>query len=139
MVISIAYRLGAFGFLWAPESENPDAYPYSGNWGLIDQIQAMTWAQTWAGHFTGDVSQATLNGCSAGSESVWWHLVTPSRSEFLEMAFVELFLKFWRFSIFWVQNVDNFQYIPIFCLKNAEIFQRAPLGDVEIRNFKNFI
>ena len=78
MVVSIAYRLGPFGFLWAPESESPEKYPYSGNWGLIDQTQAMKWAQKWAPHFTGDTSRATLNGCSAGSESVWWHLTTPA-------------------------------------------------------------
>ena len=66
IVISIAYRLAIYGFLWSSNSY--------GNFGLGDQRLAMKWAQTWAPHFGGDISQATLNGCSAGSESVWWHL-----------------------------------------------------------------
>ena len=75
IVISIAYRLGMYGFLWFPESEDP-AWP-SGNWGLVDQQTAMEWAQTWAKYFGGDVTNAALNGCSAGSESLWYHLTTP--------------------------------------------------------------
>ena len=70
VVISIAYRLGMYGFLWIPEG-------VGGNWGIGDQRVAMQWAQTWAVHFGGDVTRATLNGCSAGSESLWWHLTSP--------------------------------------------------------------
>lgn len=72
--ISIGYRLGGYGFIWSPEPENPEESPYSGNWGILDQRAAMIWAQKWGPYFAADTSQATLNGCSAGSESVWWHI-----------------------------------------------------------------
>ena len=49
MVISIAYRLGIYGFLWSPETY--------GNWGLMDQRLAMQWSQTWAPHFGGDITK----------------------------------------------------------------------------------
>ena len=55
MVISIAYRLGIYGFLWSPNPEDPDGH--WGNWGLLDQTAAMEWAQSWATYFTGDPSQ----------------------------------------------------------------------------------
>ena len=74
MVISIAYRLGMYGFFYMPTAE--EGQEFSGNWGILDQNAAMEWAQTFAHHFGGDASQATINGCSAGSESIWWHLTT---------------------------------------------------------------
>ena len=55
MVISIAYRLGIYGFLWSPNPEDPN--DHWGNWGLLDQTAAMEWAQSWATYFTGDPSQ----------------------------------------------------------------------------------
>ena len=87
MVVDIAYRLGIYGFLWSPtaESTNPQE-PFQGNWGLIDQTQALTWGSIFAKHFAGDASQATLNGCSAGSESIWWHLVTPQSWPYFNQA-----------------------------------------------------
>ena len=52
MVVSIAYRLGVYGFLWTEDN--------LGNWGIQDQRMAMKWAQTWAPHFGGDTSQANV-------------------------------------------------------------------------------
>ena len=34
----------------------------------------------------GDPSQATLNGCSAGSESIWWHLTTEKSWNYFHRA-----------------------------------------------------
>ena len=61
MVIDVAYRLGIYGFLWSPtpESSNP-AEPYQGNWGLIDQTQALAWGSIFAKHFGGDASEVRL-------------------------------------------------------------------------------
>ena len=51
MVISIAYRLGIYGFLKLPGIEADQEY--AGNWGILDQNAAMEWAQTWAPYFGG--------------------------------------------------------------------------------------
>jgi len=84
MVISIAYRLGIYGFLYLPEAEAGAAY--NGNWGLLDQNAALEWSQTFAPYFGGDISQATLNGCSAGSESIWWHLTMEKSWPYFQRA-----------------------------------------------------
>ena len=67
-----------------PETEQ--GQDYSGNWGILDQNAAMDWAQSFAPHFGGDVTQATINGCSAGSESIWWHLTTELSWPFFNRA-----------------------------------------------------
>ena len=56
MVIDIAYRLGIYGFLWSPTAENNNE-PYQGNWGLIDQTQALAWGSIFAKYFGGDASE----------------------------------------------------------------------------------
>jgi carboxylesterase type B len=40
----------------------------------MDQTAAFEWGYKFAPAFGGDTSQVTLNGCSAGSESVFWHM-----------------------------------------------------------------
>ena len=40
----------------------------------MDQTAAFAWGYKFAPAFGGDTSQVTLNGCSAGSESVFWHM-----------------------------------------------------------------
>jgi len=84
MVISIGYRLGIYGFLYLPEKEA--GQQFQGNWGIMDQKTALQWGNKFAPHFGGDTSKATLTGCSAGSESIWWHLTTPSSWPFFNRA-----------------------------------------------------
>ena len=71
MVISIGYRLGIRGFLYTPEAQDGA----HANWGLLDQTAAMKWSQGFAPHFGGDIGRATISGCSAGGEAVFWHYV----------------------------------------------------------------
>ena len=74
MVISIAYRLGVWGFLHLPSIEN--GQKYQGNWGLLDMIAAMKWSQSYAPYFGGNPAEATLSACSSGGEAIWWLLTT---------------------------------------------------------------
>jgi len=83
MVISIAYRLGIYGFMYIGEDAEEE---FDGNWGLLDQSAAMEWGKTYAPHFGGNPQQVTINGCSAGSESIWWHLVTEKSWPFFNQA-----------------------------------------------------
>ena len=73
MSFHINYRLGPYGFLYLDELE--PGQQYKGNWGLQDQLAALKWINMFGGVFGGDVNQVTLDGCSAGSQSVW-HLLT---------------------------------------------------------------
>lgn len=84
MVISIAYRLGIWGFLHLPEVEAGEEF--QGNWGLLDIIGAMEWSQTYAPYFHGDVDQATISGCSSGAEAIWWLLTTEKAWPYYQRA-----------------------------------------------------
>lgn len=66
VVVSIAYRLGLFGFLSHPDIEG-DAVA---NFALWDQIAALGWIQKHIAQFGGDPKRITLFGESAGSQDI---------------------------------------------------------------------
>ena len=45
IVVSIGYRLGVFGFLAHPELSKESPHDSSGNYGILDQIEALKWIQ----------------------------------------------------------------------------------------------
>ncbi|WP_405897968.1 carboxylesterase family protein [Streptomyces sp. NBC_00727] len=71
VVVSVNYRLGAFGFLSAPGLRAP------ANLGLLDQQAALRWVARNAGAFGGDADNVTLMGQSGGAYSVCAHMVSP--------------------------------------------------------------
>ncbi|WP_158272114.1 carboxylesterase/lipase family protein [Marinicauda salina] len=74
VVVSIAYRLGAFGYLAPPG----DSYPEGRNFGLLDQIAALEWVQANVAAFGGDPDRVTVFGESAGASSVGTLMTTPA-------------------------------------------------------------
>ncbi len=68
-VVSINYRLGAFGYLAHPE--------FGGNFGLQDQIAALRWVRENISQFGGDPECVTIFGQSAGGHSVRMLLSSP--------------------------------------------------------------
>ena len=79
IVVAPNYRLGPFGFLAhsALTLEDP-AYRSSGNYGLLDQRAALVWVRDHIAAFGGDPRNVTIVGASAGSQSVNFHLVSPT-------------------------------------------------------------
>ena len=77
IVVTINYRVGAFGFLAheALSRESPRAS--SGNYGLRDQVAALRWVQDNIGAFGGDATRVTIFGQSAGSMSANLLTVSP--------------------------------------------------------------
>jgi para-nitrobenzyl esterase len=77
VVVTINYRLGALGFFALPElaAEDPDGS--TGNYGLMDQIQALKWVQNNIAGFNGDPDNVTIFGQSAGGMSVCALLASP--------------------------------------------------------------
>jgi len=68
VVVTINYRLGAFGFLRLRDRFG-QRLPATGNEGLLDQIAALTWVREEIEAFGGDPGQVTIFGESAGSMS----------------------------------------------------------------------
>lgn len=67
VMVTVAYRLGAFGFLdWSPVLG--DAYTESANNGLRDVILALEWVQQNISAFGGDPARVTIGGQSAGAK-----------------------------------------------------------------------
>jgi para-nitrobenzyl esterase len=77
VVVTINYRLGALGYLAHPLLREESAHGASGNYGLLDQIEALRWVQRNIAAFGGDPDRVTIFGESAGSWSVNYLMATP--------------------------------------------------------------
>jgi para-nitrobenzyl esterase len=70
VLVSIAYRLGPFGFLAHPGLSAESPQHVSGNYGLLDMIAALAWIQKNIAAFGGDPEKVTIFGESAGGIAV---------------------------------------------------------------------
>jgi para-nitrobenzyl esterase len=77
VVVTINYRLGAFGFLAHPELTAESEHQASGNYGLSDQVAALQWVNANIAKFGGDPHNVTIWGQSAGAFSVAAMVATP--------------------------------------------------------------
>ncbi|XP_063763739.1 cholinesterase-like [Eleginops maclovinus] len=84
VVVSMNYRLGAFGFLSIPDNKNTQS-----NVGLLDQRMALNWVANNIAAFGGDSSKVTLFGESAGSVSVGLHLLSPGSQSLFHRAVMQ--------------------------------------------------
>ena len=70
IMINIQYRLGVFGYFAHPDLVKESPNGTTGNYGLLDQIEALKWINRNASYFGGDKNNITVAGESAGSSSV---------------------------------------------------------------------
>ncbi len=77
VVVTINYRLGVLGYLAHPDISAESPAGISGNYGLMDQIQALRWVQQNIAAFGGDPSNVTVAGESAGGLSVLYLMSSP--------------------------------------------------------------
>ncbi|MEU0470863.1 carboxylesterase family protein [Amycolatopsis sp. NPDC006131] len=85
VVVTINYRLGAFGFLNLPGLSQSGA----GNYGLLDQVAALEWADRNIDRFGGDRNGVTIAGLSAGGHSVCALLSSPLTHGLVDGAIIQ--------------------------------------------------
>ena len=94
IVVSVNYRLGAFGFLGSKELNGRTTtalgHDYgTGNYGIQDQRLAMEWTHNNIHAFGGDFGRVMIHGCSAGGVSIANHLTQPLSWQYFTSAAME--------------------------------------------------
>ena len=89
ILVTVAYRLGPFGFLAHPELTRESAHQSSGNYGLMDQIAALQWVQKNIAAFGGDPQRVTIAGQSAGAMAVSALVASPRAKGLFQRAIGE--------------------------------------------------
>jgi para-nitrobenzyl esterase len=116
VLVTIAYRLGAFGFLAHPELTRESGNT-SGNYGLFDAVAALKWVQANIAQFGGDPSRVTIFGGSSGALIVSLLAGSPAARGLYQRAIAQSGAGFY----------PNLNSIP------AEISPLPSLGDAEKR------
>ena len=71
IVVTLNYRIGVLGFFNIFNTNT------QGNYGLLDQLEALKWVQRNIEYFGGNPNHVTVFGESAGASSVSLHLLSP--------------------------------------------------------------
>ncbi|XP_049511264.1 acetylcholinesterase-like [Dermacentor silvarum] len=83
IVVTIAYRLQSFGFLYDGTDDAP------GNQGLHDQVLALKWIQQNIQSFGGDPREVTVFGWSAGGTSIVLHMTSTESKDLFKRAIIQ--------------------------------------------------
>ena len=87
--VTVAYRLGLFGFLAHPELSAEDPSGPKGNFGLMDQAFGLQWVKRNIAAFGGDPNRITIAGQSAGASSVQAQITAPMNEGMIQGAIIQ--------------------------------------------------
>jgi carboxylesterase type B len=114
VVVTLNYRLGLLGFLASQEIDAQSPQHVSGNYGTLDQIEALRWVARNIAAFGGNPKLVTIFGQSAGGGSVHFLSLSPlARGLFVRAI---------------VQSATMYPNDPLF-LRGATFYRK--LGDAE--------
>ena len=86
VVITTNYRVGHLGWFSHPALNTGDPLRDSGNFGLLDQIQALKFVKNNIANFGGDPHNVTIMGQSAGASNVFALIVSPLAADLFHKA-----------------------------------------------------
>jgi para-nitrobenzyl esterase len=89
VVVSANYRLGPMGFFAHPSLTAESEHHSSGNYGLLDQLQALRWVHDNIAHFGGDATRVTVMGQSAGAVDICLLMASPMAAGLFRRAIME--------------------------------------------------
>ena len=89
ILVTFNYRLGIMGYFAHPELSKKSINGVSGNYGLLDQIQALKWVSNNIGTFGGDPENVTVFGQSAGGGSVLSLCASPLAKGLFHKAIIQ--------------------------------------------------
>jgi para-nitrobenzyl esterase len=89
VVVSANYRLGPMGFFAHPALTAESEHHSSGNYGLLDQLQALAWVRDNIAHFGGDATRVTVMGQSAGAVDICLLMASPMAAGLFQRAIME--------------------------------------------------
>jgi len=77
ILVTINYRLGSLGYFAHPSLSEESPFNSSGNYGTLDQIEALKWVEENIKDFGGDPNNVTIFGESAGGHAVRQLMSSP--------------------------------------------------------------
>ncbi|KAJ5649648.1 alpha/beta-hydrolase [Penicillium longicatenatum] len=89
IVVTVNYRVGAFGYFAHPELSAESAHNSSGNYGSLDQIAGLKWVHENIANFGGNPNQIVTGGQSAGSASSLIMAYSPLSRDYVAGAISE--------------------------------------------------
>lgn len=89
VVVIPAFRVGLFGFFGTRGTAAEGEFGAQGNWGMLDQQQALRWIQENIDAFGGDPGNVTIVGESAGGSSVCFQLASPEAEGLFHRAVIQ--------------------------------------------------
>ena len=89
IVVTVAYRLGIFGFFHLSHLPDGKDYPDAQNLGLLDQLMALKWVHENIAAFGGDPDNVTIFGESAGAASCTLQPLLPGSHQYFKRLIAE--------------------------------------------------
>jgi para-nitrobenzyl esterase len=89
VVVSANYRLGPLGFFAHPTLTAESKHHSSGNYGLLDQLQALKWVRENISRFGGDPDRVTVMGQSSGAVDICLLMASPLAAGLFQRAIME--------------------------------------------------
>jgi para-nitrobenzyl esterase len=89
VVVSLNYRLGVFGFFAYPGLAAESPHHVSGNYGHLDQVEALRWVQRNISRFGGDPNSVTVFGASSGALDICNLMASPIAAGLFQRAIMQ--------------------------------------------------